>query len=140
MTIDDLARSTLNPEYDPDWHEHWLATKLQHDTLNQSVRDTLAADAAHGQPRPEWWPADVHAEFRRLEALMSYYLWCRYPALEELHAAHAERLRAIVPSRAADIEELFAFNPDETPEQMRQRRRDAFAETLRRAQNLTRAH
>ncbi len=133
MTIDDLARSTLNPEYDPDWHEHWLATKLQHDALQQSVSDTLAADAAHGQARPEWWPADVPAELRRLEALMSYYLWCRYPTLEELHAAHAERLRAVVPSRTADVDELFGFQADETPEQMRRRRRDALGEMLTRA-------
>lgn len=133
MTIDDLARMTPNPEYDPDWHKHWLATKFQHDALHQSLRDTLAADAAHGQSRPEWWPTDVPAELSRMATLMSYYLWCRYPTLEELHAAHAERLRAVVPSRAADVDELFRFVPTETPEQMRRRRREALAEMLRRA-------
>lgn len=136
MGIGDLAHSTPNPDYDPDWHEHWLATKLQHDSLAQSARETLAADAAHGQPRPRWWPADVPAELARLASLMSSHLWHRYPTIEELHAAYAERLRATAPSRAADVDELFLLDTTETPKQMRRRRDDALAEMLERANRL----
>lgn len=78
-------------------------------TLERSKRDMLAAYAAHGEPRPAWWPPDLFAELARLEREMMSALHGRYATMEELNAARLKRLRCVLPSLSSDVSELFPF-------------------------------